>query len=457
MLASAPNLYYRLDDTAGPYAQDATGSNTQGVFSGGVTLGAAGPVTATNRSAAFDGKTGTVGTAGLTTAPQTFSTELWFSTTTTKGGKLIGFENARSGKGSKFDRQVYMNANGTLSFTSNGVVRNVLTTSRAYNNGGWHHVVATESVAGMKLYVDGVLAKSAAVSASAGYNGYWRIGGGSTGYNAITFFKGSIDEVAVYPSVLSATTVANHFKASPLVHQTPDVAPVAAFTSSASGLAVTFDGSGSTDSDGVVAQYSWNFGDGTGITETTPTHTHPYSAAGTYTVTLRVTDNAGVTSTTSSSLTVSTAVLLAQDTFNRSVSSGWGHGRPWGRLGRQLADGVRSHPGSRPDQRHRGPAVSLGIPRIRQFDQHRQHHHRRAGPGPVHESHHVHAHRTQGHGQRWVPGQGRDPGRRFGLAHAHRHGCQRRRDDADRGYDDGGTGTDLSRRRPAAPARAGDR
>jgi len=57
---------------------------------------------------------------------------------------------------------------------------------------------------------------------------------------------------------------------------------------------VTFDGSASTDNDGVVS-YEWDFGDGTNATGETVTHA--YDAAGTYTVTLTVTDDAGNTDT----------------------------------------------------------------------------------------------------------------------------------------------------------------
>jgi chitodextrinase len=49
----------------------------------------------------------------------------------------------------------------------------------------------------------------------------------------------------------------------------------------------------STDTDGQVVAWSWNFGDNTGSTERNPTHT--YAAAGNYTVTLTVTDNTGQT------------------------------------------------------------------------------------------------------------------------------------------------------------------
>ncbi len=58
---------------------------------------------------------------------------------------------------------------------------------------------------------------------------------------------------------------------------------------------VTFDGSASTDLDGTIVDYLWDFGDG--ATGTTITETHVYVAAGSYIVTLTVTDNLGASDT----------------------------------------------------------------------------------------------------------------------------------------------------------------
>jgi PKD repeat protein len=81
----------------------------------------------------------------------------------------------------------------------------------------------------------------------------------------------------------------------------PNSAPVASFTTACTNLACSFRDA-STDADGTVVAWTWSFGDGTSSTVQNPSHS--YSVAGTYTVSLRVTDNLGAASTASRSVTV---------------------------------------------------------------------------------------------------------------------------------------------------------
>jgi len=66
---------------------------------------------------------------------------------------------------------------------------------------------------------------------------------------------------------------------------------------------VQFDGSGSTDNDGTIVSYEWDFGDGSPVgSGVSPTHA--YTATGTYTVTLTVMDDSDLTDTATTSVTI---------------------------------------------------------------------------------------------------------------------------------------------------------
>lgn len=90
----------------------------------------------------------------------------------------------------------------------------------------------------------------------------------------------------------------------------PNTPPVASFTATPSTgtvpLPVQCDGSSSTDAGGSISTYGWAFGDGTAGTGATTSHV--YEQAGTFTVTLTVTDNLGLTGSTTRNVTVSAPV-----------------------------------------------------------------------------------------------------------------------------------------------------
>ncbi|HEX8495880.1 MAG TPA: PKD domain-containing protein [Actinomycetales bacterium] len=121
-------------------------------------------------------------------------------------------------------------------------------------------------------------------------------------------------------------TFTDSFVIRPAGDPPPNTAPTAVIgTPSCTVLTCRLDGSGSTDADGTVSRYAWDLGDGTSLTGSAPTHT--YAAAGTYAVTLVVTDDRGATASTTRQLTVTApppAAQLAADSFSRNVSGAWG-------------------------------------------------------------------------------------------------------------------------------------
>ena len=60
------------------------------------------------------------------------------------------------------------------------------------------------------------------------------------------------------------------------------------------GEMITFDASTSFDPDGTIVKYSWNFDDGNITTIETPIITHTYTMSDSYTVTLSIVDDHGI-------------------------------------------------------------------------------------------------------------------------------------------------------------------
>jgi chitodextrinase len=82
----------------------------------------------------------------------------------------------------------------------------------------------------------------------------------------------------------------------------PNAPPAAVTAFACSGLVCAFDGNGSSDADGAIVAYAWDFGDGT--SGTGAGLQHEYSQPGTYTATLTVTDDDGAWSRDSATFAV---------------------------------------------------------------------------------------------------------------------------------------------------------
>jgi hypothetical protein len=162
----------------------------------------------------FDGSTGSIYTTNsiASPGPQNFSISVWFKTTT-GGGLLVGFGSSRTGSSGNHDRCLYMNNSGKIYYGIWPGVVKTINTATAYNDGNWHHAVATTSTTnGSNLYIDGVLqATDATMTTSQSYTGYWRIGydsvNGWTSQPTNFYFTGSLDDIAVYNTALTAAQV----------------------------------------------------------------------------------------------------------------------------------------------------------------------------------------------------------------------------------------------------------
>ena len=221
VLADSPDLYWRLDETdfllgtadTGPHHEPgvAVGRNAGYAEVAGAMRAGQVPTTAVH----FTGLAGAWNPVAEND-PELFTEECWFRTTTRTGGKILSFGDSDSGNSAGNDRQIYMSDDGTLTFGVWTGGADTISTTSAYNDGAWHHVVGSLGPGGLKLYVDGDLQGAHPGSTQAQpYSGYWRVGGDAFGPGwpntpSSGYFTGDIGEVAVYPAQLTDEQVRVH-------------------------------------------------------------------------------------------------------------------------------------------------------------------------------------------------------------------------------------------------------
>jgi len=122
----------------------------------------------------------------------------------------------------------------------------------------------------------------------------------------LTDANGLVSEDLYTDATATVTAISGNLSKTATVTVEQNALPVASFTISPSsvkvGETVYLNGSLSTDSDGRITNWEWNFGDGQ--TARGKTASHSYAAAATYSVTLKVSDDAGGSNATTKTITI---------------------------------------------------------------------------------------------------------------------------------------------------------
>ena len=227
MVAGTPSLlsHWRLGEATPVSAMDdISPTNNNGTYVNAPTTGVAGAIAGdANTAVQFDGVNDYAQAARQIST--NFSIEFWFKSTQSFSGpdfgqphcsqwwQGAGMVDADTG-GAANDFGVSLCDGKVIAGTGTPEVS--VASSGTYNNGAWHHVVftRTQSSGAMILYVDGAsvgttTGTTAALTSTANIT-FGRMNPGGQPY------AGTLDEVAVYTTVLSPATIAAHYNSGAL-------------------------------------------------------------------------------------------------------------------------------------------------------------------------------------------------------------------------------------------------
>lgn len=197
VLADAPNGYWRLDDTsdsanlAGSLTANGSPASTTGLL-------AADNSVARDLNGSSMYYTAADGTN--TDLTDTFTLELWFRADSVTSGYFL----------SKGTGAYEMGVSGGTIFVAKRGSGNFLTSSVTVSTGQTYHLVVTKDGSTRALYINGVDRTNLSSNQTCANNSTSLFIGASPTPNA--FFDGVIDEVAIYPTALSAARVAAHYQ-----------------------------------------------------------------------------------------------------------------------------------------------------------------------------------------------------------------------------------------------------
>ncbi|CRI62969.1 exported hypothetical protein [Thiocapsa sp. KS1] len=305
-----PVAYWFLDESAGVTAADQIGGNDLALTGSAQWQPASGYV---DGALALDGKGGYAtrtdaqlgaGIPGkLGTQTRDFTLSAWIYPTSLTDRNPILVKQAAPERGLMWSAgtpdgtgrlavEVYKNNDATAGKTE-------LRSSVPLSVGVWQHVAVTyrfvaDGTSVLTLYINGTqVAKTSSAVGPVRANDRPLDLGRYTWNTYQRFFNGRLDEIQIFNTALTATQIqAVIDEANIQATNVPPVAVIGATPQSGDApLTVNFDASASSDSDGTLFSYDWDFGDGMTSTEIAPSHL--YLTPGAYLATLRVTDNLG--------------------------------------------------------------------------------------------------------------------------------------------------------------------
>lgn len=232
VMADGPTNYWRLGDSTGSStAADAAGFSA-GTYNGTVTRGAAGVLTADgDTSATFNGSNGYVSMpSGFDDLDGGLTVEAWVNPSSTGSwARIVDLGNGAASDNILFARNGTSN-DLTFEVYNGGSSGGTTTAANALVLNTWQHVAATVSSSGaVTIYRNG---SSVATGTTAVPRVVQRTNNyiGRSNWASDAYFGGGLDEVALYPSALSASRITAHYNARTATSSTLTTGTIAAGT-----------------------------------------------------------------------------------------------------------------------------------------------------------------------------------------------------------------------------------
>lgn len=217
VLADGPAVYYRLDDASGSFT-DSSGNGRTATVTGSPTYNQ--PPAGTlidGHSVTFSGSVqyGDIGTSTFLDSLTALTVEAWVKFTSAAASNTIVGRDQTSGSTQRGWR--LRSATGAINWLVFGNVSTTsatITSPATYNDGNWHHVVATAANSGSAfLYVDGAQVATAPMAFAMATSNIVGEHAFIASTHSSVAWPGSLDEVAIYTSALSAARVLAHYNA----------------------------------------------------------------------------------------------------------------------------------------------------------------------------------------------------------------------------------------------------
>lgn len=204
ILATSPWLHWRLGESSGTVAEDATANNRDGTISGDITLGTAGSISGDPDTAVTSG-----GTNGLIIGPAfnsvnyTFAVRLKLTSLPIDNASVVATSNGLAFGNN--NREIFVKADGRVgSRIWDGSVEIFAVSSTTLTLGQWYYIFAVEDGTNITLYIDGTQAAQVATGGTADNVTFHAAG--VTGYS-LARLAAAFDEISVWDSALSSGTI----------------------------------------------------------------------------------------------------------------------------------------------------------------------------------------------------------------------------------------------------------